>query len=205
MDQASKLFSEGQRLRFEIDEILAKPSSSISVQQRLSLLLRDFAVIVEKFKSAVGPSPQGVWESRLRKMTEDLAEGESASKKILNGFFTKEEQERDYREKLFGELRENKTGENPEREYLRERKALDDSHNMMDGLIAQGRAAYDNIYDQNNILKTAKGKMFDLLNAAGVSSTLAKAIGGRERVDAFIVYGCMFIVILLIIILWWFR
>jgi hypothetical protein len=75
---------------------------------------------------------------------------------------------------------------------------------MMDAITDQSRAILDQIVGQNATLKAARGKMFDLINNAGAGSSLAQAIGSRERADALIVYGCMAFTVVIFIFLWYF-
>ena len=74
----------------------------------------------------------------------------------------------------------------------------------MDDVISQGQAALEKLLNQNVILTGAKGRLLNLLNAAGLSSALGSRIGSRERADALLVYFCGFLVFLLILILWYF-
>ena len=87
---------------------------------------------------------------------------------------------------------------------LRERGALMQSHSAMDDVIGQGQAALDNLLNQNAVIKGAKSRLLNLLNAAGLSSALSQRIGSRERSDALLVYFCGFLVFALIFILWYF-
>jgi len=62
------------------------------------------------------------------------------------------------------------------RAMLQERSALEQSNSMMDDILAQGRATYGNLVNQNTTLKNARKKLLDAANAIGVSSSLVNII-----------------------------
>ena len=194
----SSLFADLQRLRIDIDECLAAPSS-VASHQRLSALIDRMERVVEEMQSESAPS--AVWKSRISKAAEDLESARTNAARVL-GRRTAREEEEMRREQLFGPSRNGVV--TSEDLLLKERGALMSSHTAMDDIITQGRASLDNILNQNAILKGAKSRLLNLLNATGLSSALSKRIGSRERADALIVYACGLLVFLLIFILWYF-
>ena len=75
---------------------------------------------------------------------------------------------------------------------------------MMDAIVDQSRAVLDNLVGQNTTLKNARGKLYDLINNAGMGQTLANSIHSREYADALILYGCMILTVVIFFLLWWF-
>lgn len=195
----SSLFADLQRLRIDIDDCLGA-SNSVASRQRLAALIDRMERVVEEMQSAE-PAPSAIWQSRISKAIEDLESARTNAARVL-GRRTAREEEELRREQLFGPARNGSAV--PEDLLLKERGSLMSSHNAIDDILSQGRASLDNIMNQNAILKGAKSRLLNLLNATGLSSALSKQIGSRERADALIVYACGLLVFLLIFILWYF-
>ena len=75
---------------------------------------------------------------------------------------------------------------------------------MMDAITDQSKAILERILGQNATLKNARGKLYDLINNAGMGQSLSNSIHARERADALILYGCMILTLVIFALLWWF-
>jgi hypothetical protein len=193
----------------EIDSLLhtieeSNSTPSIAIQQRLSWLTTEFGRLLDTLKSETRKfndvKSKGMWDIRVSRFTEDLNVIRVSCDRRL-GLLFKSQREKEDRELLFAGSNK---GSSNDSQLLSESRSLYSSHNMMDTITDQSRAILDRIVGQNSTLKTARGKMFDLINNAGAGSNLAGSIVSREKVDAIIVYGCMAFTILLFFLLWYF-
>ena len=194
------LFAQLQRILIDIDDCLESCTKNANVanKQRLASLLETLERTVECM--AGQPAPSHVWTQRISKANEDLESARTNVARVL-GRRTAREEEELRRLKLFGSKERRDGGDD---HLMKERGSLLASHSAMDELIDQGRSSLQSILDQNAIVKGAKGRLLTLLNATGLSSALSSKIGSRERMDAWIIWICAFLVFALILIFWYF-
>jgi len=69
---------------------------------------------------------------------------------------------------------------------------LQQSHNDIDNIIAQGQQVYDNLVQDSQMFKRAKTKMLNVANTLGMSNTVMRLIEKRTTQDKFLLYGLMF-------------
>ena len=210
MAEVNELYRLLLQHKAEIDSSLASIESSteapsISAQQRLSWLINEFSNTLDALKDRIrklDPRSKTVWDTRVTRFSEDLKVVRITCDRRL-GLLFKSQREKEDREFLFG------NGDNPvtgsaQANLLTESRALHSSHNMMDTITEQSKHILDRIVGQNITLKSARGKMYDLINKAGIGQSLAGSIHSRERADAIILYSCMALTILVFFIIWWF-
>ncbi len=192
----------------EIDNILesiecSSEPPSIAIQQRLSFLVSEFSKGVDSLKTQAikvsDPKSKGMWGVRVARFSEDLSMIRISCDRRL-GLLFKSQLDKENRDFLLGDAR----GDSKSSSLVAERMSLGSSHNMMDSITDQSRAVLDRIIGQNVTLKNARGKMFDVINSAGAGSSLANLINTREKADALILYGCMFLTTIIFGLLWWF-
>ena len=193
----------------EIDSALTTIESSsdtpsIATQQRLSFLINEFSKNLEDLKDKVkklDPKARTTWDVRTSRFTEDLKLVKLTCDRRL-GLLFKSQREQEHRDFLLGSSA-SVSGDH-QAQLLSERRSLDSSHNMLDSITDQSKAILDRIVGQNVTLKNAKGKMYDLINSAGIGQSLAGSIHSRERADAIILYSCMILTLIVFFLLWWF-
>ncbi len=191
----------------EIDSNIATVERSndappISVQQRLSFLLNEFSKGIENLRDQVKNQDRMIWDTRISRLTQDNAMMRAMCERRMGLIFRaqKEQQDREY---LFGKSSKEADG-NQQQQLLAESSSLRSSHNMMEAITDQSKAILERILGQNATLKNARGKLYDLINNAGMGQSLSNSIHARERADALILYGCMILTLVIFALLWWF-
>jgi hypothetical protein len=210
MSEINELYRTLLQHKSEIDSSLAifessHEAPSIAVQQRVSWLLAEFSKSLDRLKELtkkLDAKSKTIWETRVSRFTEDLRVVKVSCDRRM-GLLFKSQREQEDRAYLFGNSASARAGDQ-QSQLLAERSSLNSSNNMMDAITGQSRAILDGILGQNATLKNARGKLYDLLNNAGVGQTLATSIHSRERADALILYACMGFTLLGIFLLWWF-
>ncbi|KAF4657469.1 Platelet-activating factor acetylhydrolase [Perkinsus chesapeaki] len=205
----SDVFQEATRTKNQIDDLLnkmgessyssgttagnrsasASSESEVAVQQRLAMLTQQLDKLIARLEElAKGPQGTPMWRKRAGRMREDLNGIKMSTDRLLNHIFRTRQ-----REKLFGGKSSTDGGseDSAESQLLRERQALQQSAGMLDSILGQGHATLGKMTQQNSVLKNTRRKMYDVLNAVGLSSTLSTSIDRRQRVDAWIVKGGM--------------
>ena len=79
------------------------------------------------------------------------------------------------------------------------------SNQMVDDLLDSGANILGSLHEQKDRLKSARRKVLNVLDTLGVSQSVLKVIDRRQRMDAIIVYGGMFIITFFIFVFWWFT
>ena len=82
------------------------------------------------------------------------------------------------------------------------RISLQRSGGMVDELMSHAGNVLGALGDQRERLKGAQHRMLDFLNTMGVSSSLLRVIDRRQRMDAILVYGGMFVVTVVLILMY---
>lgn len=197
------------QLKSEIDsslaviEALVEPPP-VSTQQKLSYLINEFSKSIESLRDlskVLEPKSRMIWDTRATRFSEDLITMRALCDRRMGQWF-RSQREQETRDLLFGGST-NKSGDQ-QGELLVEGRTLQSSHGMLDAITEQSRAILDGIVGQNVTLKSARGKLYDLINSAGVGQSFANSIHSREHADAIIVYACMAFTIAIFVLLWWF-
>ncbi|KAF4682126.1 Platelet-activating factor acetylhydrolase [Perkinsus olseni] len=212
LNDISDVFQEATRTKNEIDDLLgrmeeaglstsrssnlttpanrpASEGSEVAVQQRMAMLMQQLVKLTNRLEElARGPQGSPMWRKRAARMRDDVDGIKVSTDRLLNHIFRTRQ-----REKLFGAKNSTENGgdQTAESQLLRERQALQQSAGMLDSILGQGHATLGKMTQQNTVLKTTRRKMYDVLNAVGLSSTLSTSIDRRQRVDAWIVRGGM--------------
>lgn len=159
----------------EIDSNIAtversNDAPSISVQQRLSFLLNEFSKGIENLRDQVKNQDRMIWDTRISRLTQDNAMMRAMCERRMGLIFRaqKEQQDREY---LFGKSSKEADG-NQQQQLLAESSSLRSSHNMMEAITDQSKAILERILGQNATLKNARGKLYDLINNAGMGLSL---------------------------------
>ena len=210
MSDASETYRTLIQYKTEIDSALAVIESSndapsISVQQRLSFLLNEFSKGLSSLQDQVkseDTKSRMIWETRVSRFSEDLRMMRSVCERRM-GLLFRSQKEREDREYLFGKSGVQSDGRQ-QQQLVAERSSLNSSHKMMDVITDQSRAILEGILGQNATLKNARGKLYSLVNNAGMGQSLSNSIHARERADAIILYGCMLLALVIFALLWWF-
>ena len=210
MDEINDIYRALLQLKTEIDSLLSTMEGhagppSVAVQQRVSSLISEFSKSLNALKemtTKLEVKSRMVWDTRVSRFSEDFKVIKVSCDRRL-GLLFKSQKEKEDRDFLFGSSASVGLTD-AQGQLLTESRSLHSSHNMMDAITDQSRAVLDRLVGQNSTLKNARGKMYDLINSAGIGQSLAGSIHSRERADAIILYGCMGFTILIFFLLWWF-
>ena len=208
LDEINEIHQNAVKLRSDIDVILTTIESSnqppsVAVQQRLSFLMNEFSSMIENLKQNIHRVPdrsRPIWETKVTRLNEDQRVLRLACERRL-GLLFRNQREKEQRELLFGTSKREGFG-NGQQQLAAEAGALRSSHGMMDTVVDQSKAVLERLVGQNTTLKKARGKMLDLINSAGVGSSLARTISRRDDADALVVYGGMAVTVLIFFLLW---
>ena len=105
------------------------------------------------------------------------------------------------RRDLFAEANRNIEGGDIEAE-IAENGSLNRTGKMLNEYIAIGQETMSNLASQKERLKGIQRKAFDILNSLGIANTLMKVVEGRDKVDKWIVYGGMVLILVIIVLVW---
>lgn len=209
MTDVNELYRILLQHKSEIDSSLTHIESSpeapsIATQQRLSFLIEEFTRVLDDLREKVknlDPKSRTTWDIRTSRLGEDLKLVKLTCDRRL-GLLFKPQREQEHRDFLLGNSAS--VSSDHQAQLLNEHRSLDSSHNMLDSITDQSKAILDRIVGQNMTLKNARGKMYDLINNAGIGQSLAGSIHSRERADAIILYICMLLTLVVFFLLWWF-
>ncbi|KAJ7294936.1 hypothetical protein O6H91_Y223500 [Diphasiastrum complanatum] len=76
------------------------------------------------------------------------------------------------------------------------------SSNMLEDALSTGAAVLAKYAEQRERLKSAQRKALDILNTVGLSNSLLRIIEKRHRIDKWVSYVGMFVVIIVVIVFW---
>lgn len=102
---------------------------------------------------------------------------------------------------LFAEANRNIEAGDIEAE-IAENGSLNRTGKMLNEYIAIGQETMSNLGSQKERLKGIQRKAFDILNSLGIANTLMKVVEGRDKVDKWIVYGGMALILVIIVLVW---
>lgn len=79
---------------------------------------------------------------------------------------------------------------------------VNNSKTALEEAFQTGTAVLQNMSGQRERLKAAKTKALDVINSLGLSDSLLRVIERRQKMDKYITYGGMVVVVVLLILLW---
>lgn len=177
-------------------------SSAVSAAFRENVvLLGSNASSLRSLITSEPPSRREVWKARLRDLDDQIAELRAGDARC-SAQFRRIQSEKMMREELFqrrpggGLAGQRKGGLESGDAVLRmnladEHRSLENSGNMVSGILGTGRGALESLMNQRGRLREAKTKMLDVLNQIGVDRRLIASIERREYSDTMLAYGLM--------------
>merc|ERR1712224_910538 len=76
---------------------------------------------------------------------------------------------------------------------------------MVDEMMQQGAETVNQLHQQKDRLKGAQRKLMDVMNTLGLSNSLMGVIDRRQRMDRWIVYLGMAIMLAFLYLLYWWK
>jgi len=191
------LYRDGMRRKAELEELFqqfeASPNSStdVATQQRLSLLAREFGDLVERLQASVQElkgSAKTVWDRKAGRLSDDCQSLRHALDQRLGRMFQVQRDEEN-RKALFGGGSNKKQDDSAG--LVKEHRKLQESGQMLDNVLEQGRDVLRNLGKQNSTIKNARRKLLDAANVMGLSNSLVNVIDRRHTMDKYLVYAGM--------------
>lgn len=209
-DDVDSLYRDGMRRKAELEALFEKFEQSpnpndVATQQKLSFLAREFSQVVERLEERTQQlkgSARTLWERKTGRLSDDCRDLKNALDQRLGRMFQVQREEEN-RKALFGD-RSNKKQDDTQ-DLVREHRKLQESNQMLDNVLEQGRDVLRSIGVQNKTIKNARRKLLDAANIMGLASSLVNVIDRRHTMDKWLVYLGMVISLLLLFGLYWLR
>ena len=177
--------------------------SSTALSRDMHAKLRELTKITQQVESQwrvlvvqETTGKRDIWKRKVEQIVED-----GDQYRVSLERFKSRENRRNAEQKVRDELMQRVTNDDEFRllvgQYDAEAGAkisLQRSGGMVDELLSHAGNIVGSLGDQRERLKGAQHRMLDFLNTVGVSSSLLRVIDRRQRMDAILVYGGMFIV-----------
>ena len=228
----SDLYSVARRISFELQEGLIRlerlegkgHGGNATLQEareqrnKLQEMIRISQQMESQFRVLIAkenPSKRDTWKRKVSQISEECDQYRIA----LDRFGSRESrrmQEEQEREELMRKMNgggnmNNASGDvtlNMGSSYDAEASAgmsMRRSNQMVDDLLDSGANILGSLHEQKDRLKSARRKVLNVLDTLGVSQSVLKVIDRRQRMDAIIVYGGMFVITFFIFVFWWFT
>ena len=228
----SDLYSVARRISFELQEGLIRlerlegkgHGGNATLQEareqrnKLQEMTRISQQMESQFRVLIvkeNPSKRDTWKRKVSQISEECDQYRIA----LDRFGSRESrrmQEEQEREELMRKMNgggnmNNASGDvtlNMGSSYDAEASAgmsMRRSNQMVDDLLDSGANILGSLHEQKDRLKSARRKVLNVLDTLGVSQSVLKVIDRRQRMDAIIVYGGMFVITFFIFVFWWFT
>ncbi|KAJ3674789.1 hypothetical protein LUZ60_005405 [Juncus effusus] len=212
----SEIYQSARRLLLRARDGLARleridssSSSSSSITDLASVVKRDITQIqslcaeMDRLWRSIPTKPQrDLWKRKVEQLAEEVDSlNDSVSKHLMR------QQRRMQEAQDRAELLQRANGESSHvlRIFDEEAQAVQSARNssvMLEEAYSTGVAILSRYSDQRDRLKSAQRKALDVLNTVGLSNRVLKLIERRHRVDKWIAYGGMIVVILVVYLFW---
>lgn len=154
------------------------------------------------------PAQREMWKRKILELREDAQsirrQGEHYDRMVSAGI----RQRRD-RDELLARRRKNRTTNNggtteadEMQQLTEEADSLQNSHGMMNELLASGQANLTGLVGQRSRMRWVNRKMLDIGNKIGLSNSTMRMIERRDATDAYLVFGGMVLTLLVIYFLY---
>ena len=185
--------------------------SSSSLSRDMHAKLRELSKITQQVESQwrvlvvqENTSKRDIWKRKVEQIVEDCDQYRVALDRFKSRENRRQAEQRDR-----DELMQRVTSDDEFRllvgQYDAEagaRISLQRSGGMVDELMSHAGNVLGALGDQRERLKGAQHRMLDFLNTMGVSSSLLRVIDRRQRMDAILVYGGMFVVTVVLVLMY---
>eukprot|EP00916_Digyalum_oweni_P007747 GHVL01013040.1.p1 GENE.GHVL01013040.1~~GHVL01013040.1.p1 ORF type:complete len:207 (-),score=24.80 GHVL01013040.1:230-850(-) len=201
MDNVGDVYLRANQLKNDLDKLLRQFESgndqSVATQQRLTGLSYELERTARQLEGLVSKiDNQTIWQRRLARLKEDSATYRMSLEKQLGHLYRAQSEEENRKRLLGGSQRDEIDSQ------MRERNSLEESHNMLDHILSQGRNTLSNMSKQNSILKGAKKKVLDIASSVGLSDNLLSVISRRQSVDCWLVIGGILVTLAVFYLSW---
>lgn len=88
---------------------------------------------------------------------------------------------------------------------LKENDSLSRSTTMADYYLEMGKNSLTSLYDQKNILKSAKKRILDMANSLGLTGNVINKAMNRSWWDRVLVYSGILLITALLVFVWYYK
>jgi len=187
----------------DLEALETGKDSSVFLQGRLATNINNVSRICDTLDNEVaqqsGPKRE-IWRIRVKQLVEECKNMRKSMDTYLQSKYAQAREE-DERSKLLE--RRSKGGQTAEvDQLLKENQSLGRSHTVLDDIESAGRNIISSLGSQNETIKKAQRKLWDMANTLGLSRNIIRRIQRRTFVDKLIVYSGMVITLVFIFLLW---
>ncbi|EME28634.1 Golgi SNAP receptor complex member 2 [Galdieria sulphuraria] len=193
---ARKLVLESRDL---LDSIETGRENSTQCQTYLSQKINRLTRTLQQLSTLALREPSSrreAWQLKIDRLNSDSLDIRAAFENYLSRSYTAAIQAKE-REELLDRYSGKDTSIVID-SFQTESQSLHRSNVTTEGILGMGQATLHALSLQRSRLKGAKKRMLDVANVLGISHSVIRMIEGREKVDAYIVYGGMFFIILIV-------
>ncbi|GJQ13160.1 hypothetical protein GpartN1_g4951.t1 [Galdieria partita] len=193
---ARKLVLESRDL---LDAIETGRENSTQFQTDLSQKINRLTRALQQLSNLALREPSSrreAWQLKIERLNRDSLEIRAAFEKYLSKSYSAAIQAKE-REELLERYSVKDTSIVID-SFQTESQSLNRSNVTTEGILGMGQATLQALSLQRSRLKGARKKMLDVANVLGISHSVIRMIEGREKVDAYIVYGGMLVIILIV-------
>jgi len=202
-------WKEGNKLlllvRGDLEQLETGKDTSVFLQGRLTSNINNLSRIADLLTSLAGQQTgpkRDIWRIRVKQLMEECKTSRQSMDNYLKAKYAKDKEEEERTQLL---ERRTKGGPSTNMEQLyREGKSLQRSHQTLDDIENAGRDIISALTGQNEMIKNAQRKLWDIANTLGLSQSLIRRIQRRHSGDRVLVYSGMVLTLLILFILWYF-
>ena len=201
MTSIVELFPKCRKLAYDARQQLAQVQANQSAPGELFIVLEELNRQLDTMDQLVfkeTPAQHQVWKRKIAEIRQ-----ESASLQERGNDWQRTHQTLHQRER-HELLRRRRVQDNQGdlQNLAGESHSLDQSTNMVFGLIAQGEASLGGLVDQRQRLRGVKGVLGEIGNRLGLSQATMRIIERRDITDAYLVAAGMVVTCLVIYFVW---
>jgi Golgi SNAP receptor complex protein 2 len=203
MTSLAELFPKCRKLAYDARQQLAQIQANQSAPNDLFIVLEELNRQLDTMEQLLikeTSSQRQVWKHKIAEIRQECAslqaQGSDWQRTHQNMY------QRDRHELL--RRRNVPTHENQSdlQHLAAESQSLEQSTNMVFGIIAQGEASLNGLVDQRNRLRGVRGILSEIGNRLGLSQATMRIIERRDITDAYLVGAGMVVTCLVIYFVW---
>jgi Golgi SNAP receptor complex protein 2 len=204
MTSIGELFPKCRKLAYDARQQVAQVQQGVVSATDLYVLLEELSRQLNAMEELVyreTPVQRDVWNRKIAELRHEctlLHQQGTQAAHSASRYRNPYGQERD--ELL--RRRRRRGNESDVQDLSQESSSLEQSQNMVFGLIDQGQASLNGLIEQRQRLRGVTRMVFDIGNRLGLSQSTMKIIERRDITDAYLVAGGMIVTILVIYFVW---
>lgn len=144
------------------------------------------------------PAQREVWNRKIEELRHECQSLRQQGQAVAY----QRQYQNDRHELLRRRRRNNENEQNDLHNLAQESQSLQNSTNMVMGLIDQGAASLDNLVNQRQSLRGVKNTVLDISDRLGLTQSTMRIIERRDITDAYLVAAGMVVTLIVIYFVW---